>query len=167
MTDNENINNEEEQNSNEKDDENVRDPEIVNSGSQSKNFPNSVNFNINLGDISRIIAIIKQYSTEDLKNLLENSRNLQNNNRELFEKTIEEAKDLPLEKINLILEYIDKNTKEENEHVRKVQQENNRYNEAMANKCLIFLAIIGGAILVGNYLSSDDSDNGNNSSNNK
>ena len=74
MTDNENINDEEEQNSNEKDDE------IVNSGSQPKdvcNVYNSGNVNINFDDIIQAIAIIKQSSIEDLKNLLENSKNLE------------------------------------------------------------------------------------------
>ena len=74
MTDNENINDEEEQNSNEKDDE------IVNSGSQQKdvyNVYNSGNVNINFDDIIQAIAIIKQSSIEDLKNLLENSKNLE------------------------------------------------------------------------------------------
>ena len=144
--------------------ENVKDAEIMNPSNQSKELSNSINLNINFSDISQAIAIIKGCSIEDLKNILENSKYLQDNNFQSINKIIEEAKDLDLEKIELILEYIDKNTKEEHEHARKVQQENNRHDEAMTDRLLAAVLIIiaaAGVILGGMSLFNDNNDDSN------
>lgn len=163
MTDNENIN-EEKQNLDETNDENVRDTEIVNLGSKPKNPSNSID--INLEGISKGFDIIAKSSPEKLKNILENSRNSQDNHFKLLEEMINKA--IPKENIELIVEFskqMQENTKEEHEHARKVQQEDNRHDEAMADKWLTSIGIIAGAILVGAFLSSNDNNNGNNSSN--
>lgn len=94
--------------------------------------------------------------------MLENSKNLQDNNIKFFEKIIEEAKDLDLEKIKLILEYMDKNTKEAHEHVRKVQQENNWHQEAMVDKVLNAVGIVAcffGMLAAILLVSNNDDDN--------
>ena len=165
MTDSKETNNEnKEENFDETNNENVKDAEIVNLSNQSKGLSNSVNLNINFSDISRAITIIKQSSIEELKNILENSKNLQDNNFQSIKKMIEEAKDLDLEKIKFILEYMDNNTKEEHEHARKVQQENNRHDEEMADKVLaggIIALVISGIFAWILSSNSDNNDNGN------
>lgn len=149
MTDYKDINNKnEEENFDEINDKNLKEVEVIDTYAEPKNVSNFVT--INLDGISRGIDIIEKYSTEDLKKLLKNSENLQNNNFKLFENIIEKIEHISEEKIKLILEYMDKNIKEEHEHARKVQQENNKHDEAMADKLLI--AGISAAIFFGGIL---------------